>query len=266
MLKYKAYQAVLYEHSFTKSNLTRAEKLDKNYSKFALQPYIDKKIEVLHPMYVRNKRNQARFEKSREEMFDLMKKNLEKLEHACTRKIEDHEMEKVLHIFSANRPNSPEAGDEEERKSIVNQTGEKSIAGKESLNLDGKGEEYFGSSHEIQQSEPSLNTGNVVRQNTSGLKNETEAVPVSGNVHPKSAYSKPALTQEPKQKRNSEKLSEQSSSLERDKKLSRETKYRMMTKTSEKLAVEQESAPQIPIIRENSEQIFVSDDRISHFN
>ena len=259
-MKYKAYQAVLNEHSFTKSNLTRAEKLDKNYSKFALQPYIDKKIEVLHPMYVRNKRNQARFEKSREEMFDLTKKNLEKLEHACTRKIEDHEIEKVLHIFSANRPNSPEAGDEKDRKGIGNQTGEKAVAGKESLNLDGKGkgEDYFGSSHEIQQSEPSLNTGDIVHQNTSGLKNKTEAMPVRGSLHPPSAYSKTTATQELKQKRNSEKLPEQSSSPERDK------KYRMMRKTSDKLAVEQESAPQIPIIRENSEQIFVSDDEKSH--
>ena len=92
----------------------------------------------MHPMYVRNKRNQARFEKSREEMLDLMKKNLEKLELACTREIENHEIEKVLHIFSANRPNSPEAGDEKDRKGIGNQTGERPITGKESLIMDGK--------------------------------------------------------------------------------------------------------------------------------
>ena len=38
----------------------------------------------------------------------------------------------------------------------------------------------------------------------------------------------------------------------------------MKRKTSDKVAVEQESLPQIPIIRENSEQIFVSDDEISN--
>ena len=261
MLKHRAYQAVLSEHSFTKSNLTRAEKLDKNYSKFALQPYIDQKIEVMHPMYVRNKRNQARFEKSREEMFDLMKKNLEKLELACTREIENHEIEKVLHIFSANRPNSPEAGDEKDRKAIGNQTGEKPIAGKESLIMDGKGKEYFDPSHEIQKSEPSMNSEGMMHPNTSGLKNEMLD---TGNVHPSSAYSKTVLTQESKQKRNSEKLPRQWSSQETDMKPSSETKGRMKRKTSDKIAMEQESLPQIPIIRENSEQIFVSDEEISN--
>ena len=80
------------------------------------------------------------------------------------------------------------------------------------------------------------------------------------SVHPPSANSKTVPTQELKQKRNSEKLPKQ----ETDKKLSFHTKDQMKRKASDKLAVEQESLPQISIIRENSEQIFVSDDEISN--
>ena len=106
-----------------------------------------------------------------------------------------------------------------------------------------------------------MNSGSMIHPNTSGLKNEMLD---TGSVHPPSVYSKTVPTQESKQKRNSEKLLKQWSSQETDKKLSSETKGRMKRKTSHKLAVEQESLPQIPIIRENSEQIFVSDDEISN--
>ena len=69
--------------------------------------------------------------------------------------------------------------------------------------MDGKGKEYFDPSHEIQKSEPSMNSGSMMHPNTSGLKNEMLD---TGGVHPSSAYSKTVPTQESKQKRNSGKL------------------------------------------------------------
>ncbi len=105
IIKYRAYQAVLSEHSFTTSNLSMEAKLDKNYSHFALQPYIDKKLEMLNPSYVKNKRNQVKFDKAKREMLDVMKTNLQKLEVSCTRDIEDDELEKVQVYFQRRTSN-----------------------------------------------------------------------------------------------------------------------------------------------------------------
>ena len=242
MLKYKAYQAVLYEHSFTKSKLTRAEKLDKNYSKYALQPHIDEKLEVLHPSYIRNKRNQARFEKARQEMFDIMKRNLEKLDLACTREIHDDEIEKVLDIFSSNRAGSSVENDDTDNVDHKNKdvrcardTKRKTIARNESVVLteDQESRDNIDNSSEMQKSDPSFlgSHAKKVAESTTGPKNEETPLEVLTKLQ----------------------VSVKNKDLSPD---GQEYKKNVERKESEKYVTENVTAgPQIPIIKENSELI-----------
>ncbi len=120
LLKYQAYRAVLDEHSFTSSKLSMEEKLEKNYSHFALQPYIDEKLEVLHPSYVARKKSLANYEKSKEGMYNLMKKNMEKLQETCTRGITEEEREKVQ-VYFRDPPDPDEEEQEVVEKKPVNE-------------------------------------------------------------------------------------------------------------------------------------------------